>query len=716
MNFKLAIGIVITSFFQTLLLGQSETYTVSKTLFSSDIYDEFSPVYYENGIVFCSNRNLSVLKRSTSQDKGLFKIYYIDTANISDWQTTKLFSKSLTSNLNDGPVTFTRWRDTIYFSRNLEVSNKLSDVSGPRNRLGIFYAINIDGLWSKSRELRINNEWYSVTTPYLSPDSKKLFFASDKPGGFGGSDLYYSQWKDDRWNDPVNLGPVINTEGNESYPYINPGGELFFSSDGHPGLGSKDIFFSRYSDSAWLAPVHLDPPINSLYDDFGIITDTLMNEGYFSSNRDKSIDIFHFKTNFPQNFYVSIQKENQYCFMLNDSGAIVIDTLKLKYVWDFGDGKKGSGLKVSHCFPGSGKYNVKLDIVSKATGNLFFHKMAYDLELIDFEQPYISSYDVVIKGDSMDFDALKSHLPGYKILSYSWDFGDGTRMQGERVKHAFKEEGEYLVNLGLTLKADSSGIISKTGSSKKILVLNDLHEISSYLAKNSSTKPYLPDVRKFNNAYIKPVYSAEADFKQDAVFQVELLSSRTKIDLRSNVFSNVPKNYVVKEVYNRDTKIYSYIVEQQMSLMATYIAYKEMENSGFKYVRTKIEVLKEPAAQELNNVMKIFGTSTDSYFDSYNRLTANAYLLLDQILKIMNKYPGIKLVVAVHTDNTGSLDDKLILSDKYSHTITNYLINKGIDIGRLIAKGFGASKPIAPNLLEQDKRLNRRIDFSIIKE
>jgi hypothetical protein len=85
----------------------------------------------------------------------------------------------------------------------------------------------------------------------------------------------------DYWSEPVNLGPVINTAGNESYPFISPSGDLFFSSDGRPGFGGKDIFFSHFSDSTWLTPVLLDPPINSQYDDFGIITDTLMNEGYF---------------------------------------------------------------------------------------------------------------------------------------------------------------------------------------------------------------------------------------------------------------------------------------------------------------------------------------------------------------------------------------------------------------------------------------------------
>src|SRR5674476_82792 len=239
--------VIMVALLSQIILGQSETYNVKKASFSSDKYDEFSPVYYKNGIVFCSNRNLGLSNRSTSQNKRLFKIYYIDTIGKADWESTKLFSKNLTTILNDGPVTFNSLRDTIYFSRNQDVSSKLSDISNPRNKLGIFSAVLIGGQWTKVRELRINNEWYNITTPCLSPDGKKLFFASDMPGGFGGSDLYYSEWAGDRWQDPVNLGNVINTKGNESYPFMNSEGGLYFSSDGLPGLGGKDIFFSVYS-------------------------------------------------------------------------------------------------------------------------------------------------------------------------------------------------------------------------------------------------------------------------------------------------------------------------------------------------------------------------------------------------------------------------------------------------------------------------------------
>jgi outer membrane protein OmpA-like peptidoglycan-associated protein len=714
MTRKLVLLFLILSFTK-ILLGQSDTYSVRKASFSSDKYDEFSPVYYNNGIVFCSNRNLGLSNHTTSENKGLFKICFIDTTGKAAWENAKLFSRGLVSILNDGPVTFNKTRDTIYFSRNLDVSGKVSNLSSTRNKLGIFSASLADGQWSKIRELRINNEWYNVTTPCLSPDGKRLFFASDKPGGFGGSDLYYSLWKGDRWDDPVNLGPVINTKGNESYPFVNQSGELLFSSDGIPGgHGGKDIYFSEFSDSTWHTPVCLDAPINSKYDDFGIITDPLMNQGYFSTNRDKSVDIYHFKTNTPQILHNEIQKENNYCFTFADSGQIIIDTTNLKYSWDFGDGVKALGRKVYHCYKGAGKYSVRLDIVERNTRKLFFSKLKYNLELTDYEQPYINSSDVAITGERLSFDGLKSNLPGYKVLSYSWVFDNKSRSFGSTAQYTFNEKGEFLVNLELVLQSETSGEKRKTGVSKKILVFTNSREKEAYLAAGASLKTSVPEIDKSKNALIKVQFSAESEFQKDAVFNVELYSSRKKLGVENRMFVNVPKKYTLTEKYISEDSTYSYIVDQQMTLMAAFPAYNELRALGIENVKIKTYVPKSPAERDLQHLIKINGAFADSYFDSSDRLTSNAFIMLDQIVKLMNKYPAIKLEVAVHSDNTGSHD--LTLSQSRANLLISYLINRGISSRRLVGTGFGGSKPIAPNITETDRKLNRRIDFILLNQ
>jgi outer membrane protein OmpA-like peptidoglycan-associated protein len=572
----------------------------------------------------------------------------------------------------------------------------------------------VDGQWTKVRELRINNQWYNVTTPCLSPDGKKLYFASDEPGGFGGSDIYYSIWKDERWEDPVNLGPVVNTKGNESYPFINSAGELFFSSDGHPGFGGKDIFFSTLSDTTWSEPVRLDPPINSAHDDFGMVTDPLMHNGFFSSNRDKTIDIFQFHTNTPQILYSQLQRNNQYCISMADSGAIVIDTLNLRFVWAFGDGGKSYGLKVKHCFPGSGVYKIRQDILDKSTGRLFFTKSIYSLEIQDYKQPYINSSDYAVKGDTVKFDGLRSNLPGYKIVSYLWNFRDGGKATGEKTTHTFKKIGEYLVNMELVIKSLSTGEVRKTGVSKKVIVLDDKKGVNSYLSRQNTGLP-VELTKGADNVRIRTLFSAGEDFKKDAVYNVELLSTSTRIGVNNAAFRSVPKKYTITEKYNQEDSTYAYVVDQQTTLMATYPAYSELYALGFKNVRIRTSVLNDPSEKELHNLIKINGAFADSYFDATNRLTSNAYVMLDQIVKLMNGYPAVKLEVAVHSDNTGLPEASLALSQTRAQMLVSYLISRGINSRRLVATGFGGTKPIASNVLEKDRKLNRRIDFILFK-
>ena len=720
MNCQILMKIKLGSFvFVSLMLlpemyGQKEAYTVSPTPFSSDKYDEFAPVYYKNGIVFCTNHNSGLVHNyNDSDNKGLFKIYFVETANNQGKSKAILFSKNLTTKLNDGPVSFNRNGDTIFYSRNIYENLKEKALSGPRNKLGIFSAQLSGNDWIRIREFRLNNEWFNITTPCLSPDGSRLYFASDKPGGYGGSDLYYCQLEKGYWNDPVNLGKEINTPGNESYPYINLSGELFFSSDGHPGFGGKDIFFSRFDEKEWISPVHLSAPVNSTYDDFGLISDPLMEHGYFSSNRGNSIDIFYFKTNFPQIFYGRLQRENQYCFLFNDSGHVAVDTTYLQFRWSFGDGKYSGKKSISHCYQGPGSYKVSLDIIDRKTGNLYFTKLSYKLDIKDFEQPYINSPDLAVKGEVIEFDALHSFLPGFEILNQSWDFGDGIRASGETVNHSYSKAGEYRVNLGLSLKSATNGEIHQTGISKKILVLPDLKVKADSMASQASAKASIPGKNVFENPDIKIEYYTEAENEKPVVFTVEVLESKTKVELKSSSLRKIPDKYRIKEIKDENSGLYSYCVDRQMSLMAEYPAYRELLALGFNEARVRTIFLTEPYEIELYNLIKSNGTSADTYFDSSDRLTSVAYVMLDQIVKLMSKYPSVKIEVSVNSDNTGSAESNLELTQKRSGLIVNYIINRGISANRLIAKGFGESNPVAANFLIKDRRLNQRVDFNI---
>jgi outer membrane protein OmpA-like peptidoglycan-associated protein len=143
-----------------------------------------------------------------------------------------------------------------------------------------------NGQWKLKGDFRWNNNEYSVGHPSVSKDGNVIYFASDMPGGYGKSDLYFSVFSNGNWSKPVNLGPKINTEGNEFFPFISPDGVLYFASDGHGGLGGLDIFLSVPEHGVFNTIENLGYPVNSPRDDFGLALDSTGVQGYFTSNRE----------------------------------------------------------------------------------------------------------------------------------------------------------------------------------------------------------------------------------------------------------------------------------------------------------------------------------------------------------------------------------------------------------------------------------------------
>ena len=451
-------------------LAQALRYSVNPVSFSSRLYDEFSPVFYNGGIAFCSNQSDNSLVSYNDSQNRLYKIFFVSKRGSTGWTNPKLLAKEITTGYNDGPVTFNEKGTLMYYSRNNSIKNVMKNVSDTSNKLGIYYAELKDGLWSNIRPFTYNNLQYSLGTPSLTPDGNRIYFSSDMPGGSGGMDLYYCDRHNDEWDKPVNLGPIINTAKNESFPFAAGYGKLFFASDGHKGFGGKDLFYTRQINNEWIVPVHLDSAINSPYDDFGIVTDSSSLNGYFSTNRRNTDDIFSFST-VPEDFISCDSiKENRYCFTFYDEQHKLIDTIPLTYHWDFGDGRIVNGKEVKHCFPGPGKYNVKLSITDELTGTPLSEQVEYDVDLKNIEQAIINSPDIGKVGKPISFEGMTNDLTGKSITDYLWDFGDGFKPGGPLMNTTFKKKGEYIVRLGLLAGKDSLGVVQKMCYRKKITI------------------------------------------------------------------------------------------------------------------------------------------------------------------------------------------------------------------------------------------------------
>jgi outer membrane protein OmpA-like peptidoglycan-associated protein len=696
----------------------AQKYLVEKAAFNADKYDDYSPVYYGDGLVFCSNRKHDVMVVYASEDNiQATSMWYVALGD-SAREIPHIFSRELLTNLHDGPATFNKEGNVIYYSRNQDVDAKLKDVFDKQNRLGLFRAERVEGVWTHITPFKFNSPDYSITTPAISPDNQRLYFASDMPGGYGGADLWYCEQGSGEWLTPVNLGPAINSPGNESYPFISPSGVLYFSSDGWKGNGRKDIFFTTETgDGEWVTPVHMEGGINSKADDFGLTTDQNGRYGYFSSDRESRDHIYYYETDVPAFFNCDSLKKNYYCYLFYDEGFMEIDSLPLRYEWNFGDGVKVTGIEAEHCFPGPGSYTVELNIIDNNTGNTFFTQTSYELEITDHIQPFITSEDTYIRDREIHFSGLGSYLPQMDITGYFWDFGDGTTVRGAEVDHLYAKQGTYRVQLGVTGVPDSTGLVPKECVYKVIDILKDNQDLATYRARETGELGPVPESAGIDSANSKKLYALSDVREQEAVFRVELLNSEKPLSIENTVFDPIRGAYEIKEVFLRKDSLYSYTVGETGSVLETYPIYQDVVDRGFTGASVKSYILADLAEEELLQLTSDLAEFDDAYFEFNDyHIGAASYPLLDRVAEILNRYPMIKLEVAAHTDNMGSFEYNMQLSQRRAKSMVDYLVQQGIDPDRLIGKGYGESRPIADNNSEEGRSINRRVEFIILDE
>ncbi len=282
----------------------SGRYSIKNFPYNSRLSD-FAPTFYEDGLIFSSDRDTGNLARyrHTWNSKDFLDLYSVSLNG--DNNRVKKVSGDVNTRLHESTSAITKDGTTMYFTRNNFLDGKRYEDDNGTIRLKIYQATLVDGEWIDITELPFNSDDYSVAHPVLSPDEKQLYFASDRPGTLGESDL----WKvrivgDGTFGPPINLGRNINTEGRETFPFITDKDVLYFSSDGHPGLGGLDVFATKIAFDEYDQPiVNVGRSVNSKYDDFSFIIDEESREGYFSSNRVEGgmgeDDIYGFSENEP---------------------------------------------------------------------------------------------------------------------------------------------------------------------------------------------------------------------------------------------------------------------------------------------------------------------------------------------------------------------------------------------------------------------------------
>lgn len=449
-----------------------DTYQIESLSFNSRISDDFAPMFFEDGIIFCSNRKDKVFTNYTSEDnEPLLDFYFVQRKDSSDWGKAKVWTEELLSVFNEGPACFSKDGKTIYFTRNLTADKKSrKDIIG-ENNYGIFFASFNGSAWGNITPFIHNSSEYKTGHPGISEDGKYLFFASDMPGGSGGSDLYVSTFVNGEWSAPVNLGGAVNSSGSEIYPFYHSSGRLYFSSDRSGSAGGLDIYFTQEIDGNWVTPTHLPPPFNSGSDDFAFIADDLIESGFFSSNRARNDNIYSFKTLVPKYAGCDTLQETNYCYVFYETGAYNLDTVPFSYEWNMGDGSRIRNVEADYCFKGPGSYLVQLNVVDKLTGEVQFNQASHIIEINDVEQAYITSVDTGYVRDNIRFDGLNTNLSEFTVGEYLWNFDDGNIATGAEVRNRFTSPGIYQIQLVVRSAPDNQGNVREACVSKHLVIM-----------------------------------------------------------------------------------------------------------------------------------------------------------------------------------------------------------------------------------------------------
>jgi outer membrane protein OmpA-like peptidoglycan-associated protein/tetratricopeptide (TPR) repeat protein len=273
------------------LKGQTKLYEIEKSDVSSDKTDFGAVLTNDNNVYFASARNTS--KRNSNFNEDPYLDIYKATYNANGTVSDAVAVENINTKWHDGPVSITSDGSIMYYgseSFNEKEYTKDKPKNAKYGKIYLYKATKEGDKWVNSKPLPFNNKGYDARNPSISKDGKTLYFSSNMPGGFGGEDIWKVSVNGDEYGTPENLGVKVNTEANESFPFITDDNVLFFSSNGKTGFGGFDVFKINLNKND--EAMNIGEPVNTTKDDFAFTYNTSKKVGFFSSNRDEVDNIY----------------------------------------------------------------------------------------------------------------------------------------------------------------------------------------------------------------------------------------------------------------------------------------------------------------------------------------------------------------------------------------------------------------------------------------
>jgi outer membrane protein OmpA-like peptidoglycan-associated protein len=643
----------------------ADVYDVKKaTPINSDV-DDFGGHFYKDGIVFASERDKGVMAKRTHSWTGqpFLNLYFVPIKGGGTEVTygrPEPFSTDINSKFHDAVVTFTKDQSQVYFTRNNYSHGKSATDDQGIMKLKIYSAKKSGKSgWGNEENMPFNSDEYSCAHPSLNVEGNKLYFASDMPGGFGGMDLYVSEMEGGKWGPATNLGPSINTEGHELFPFIHQTGRLYFASDGHMGMGGMDIIYvDDKGNGLWSVPENVGAPINSQDDDFCYNVNEDGTQGFFSSDRAGGAgrdDIYSFtKSSAPIKVFVydAVTKAPL------ENATIVADKIKRT-------AKTGKDGKVTYEL----KFNSCSDFAATLEGYEPNHK------------------EGCVK-DATSLDNAVVEIPLSKTLKHSvegvvFDLSTGLPLPDATVQLIGGKDSLK------TMTTDASGRYSFPLDNGFCYKLRG--EKDKYLAVSTEDTV------------------CTKDLTENKVYLVNLNLQPTTVPATPPSQSGQPPIAGGQPVTNVNTG-------GQPPVNPAGVGGGPNNGTKKAYDPAKDPFQRGTSDHGDNTVSYLLHVYYD-FDQSFLRDESNPEL--KKLKKMMKDNPNYIVEIASHTDARGSDSYNNRLSQRRAEAVVRWLVNNGVERDRLVPRGYGESMASnqCVNLIpctEKEHQMNRRTEFRVL--
>ena len=663
------------------LLESPEGWTLRPLDVNTDASD-FGPVVLGRDLVFASARQRGFWSRFLNmRNKSLFyDLYQAKRQGATSFDTPKLMRGALKSRFHDGPVAFSKDQNTVFFTRSNRRAGKLQRDDNNRAHLTIYQAELSGKKYRKGKALPFNDDAFSCGHPALDPQGKYLIFSSDMPGGQGGSDLYMVERTGDSWGNPVNLGPQVNTAGDEMFPYLDANGKLFFASDGHVGLGGLDIYSSVSANGQFGEAINLGIPLNSPQDDFSLVW-TKGGRGYFSSNREGVDNLYLFQRKVP----VEVQ-------VVNSQTGQPIEGARVRVLGaDNKEFKSTTGAKGQISFEGkwNAGYRISVEKEDHSPTRMQFNTGNQAVAGPQLVEVPLRKYLIV------DLDGNVAEADGGKAIAEA-----SISLEGEGSDLGLQSDNEGNFGSRLDTLSDYTAVILRSG------YIPSIQEFTTRGIEVETDLPLRVRMRKGKYLYVTGKTVDKQSGEPIAVVSLRVFEES--------------QEKVIGELKSRKDGQFHLVLEEgkDIHLIGT--------GPGYFSSRLELPAFDEPGDSTLNATIELVpfevGALVKIIYFPYREtsLVRAARKELNEIVAFMLDNPSVSVKLAAHTDARGSNDYNQRLSEARAKAAVDYIVRQGIARDRISSVGFGEQQLLnkcvdGVECEEEQHQKNRRVEVKVVK-